>query len=520
MTDTQNDLLNILRTFDLICKNNKIEYFLTGGSVLGAVRHNGFIPWDDDIDLGMSRQMWNKLMPILKEELPDGIVLVCNEDYPAYHNPVVRIVNTKSARITRAALGDGCPKGQFLEIFIHDPVPKEKVAQHKALFETYCELNTPYLAMLQQKFRLRNGLKDEELAVADKYFRIMNDCDEAGLQRILADMKSELSKYSKEDSDYYLLGWGPATNYYPIRNYSEMRMERFEDMELPVPVRACSCMRIDYRNEWMNYPEKSSQVAPHMTAGTKGVSGEEYMKLIAEEVSFEETNAMRFAIKELNLEGLKDRVERDKAMFGIRMKLAQDIDRRSKDLSDLYLVGRYGEITDRFRAYINLKKRAYNYSLYEDIRPETKEIIASSLVLEGRLTDAENVMDVERNWEPSPDHSDFVNELLCLAESVPEYYDGFFKESRNLLGRVREEWHRSPVYRKTSARLNLKDGIASKDAYKLFEEYPEDAETAKLAADAMMLDGRRSEAENLYRQVLENGNNGMDILDIKKRLEV
>lgn len=51
--------LEILKTFIKICDENKLQYYLIGGSAIGAIRHNGFIPWDDDIDVGMPRKDYN-----------------------------------------------------------------------------------------------------------------------------------------------------------------------------------------------------------------------------------------------------------------------------------------------------------------------------------------------------------------------------------------------------------------------------------------------------------------------------
>lgn len=77
----QKRLLEMLLEFDSFCKKNKLQYFLAGGSVLGACRHQGFIPWDDDIDLAMLRSDFERMEQLMREQCQ-------NELETAVYSPV------------------------------------------------------------------------------------------------------------------------------------------------------------------------------------------------------------------------------------------------------------------------------------------------------------------------------------------------------------------------------------------------------------------------------------------------
>jgi lipopolysaccharide cholinephosphotransferase len=84
--EAQKVMLSLLEAFDLLCKKNRLAYWLDHGTLLGAVRHHGFIPWDDDLDVTMPRDDYEKFLEVAKQELPENIFLQTKISDP--HTPV------------------------------------------------------------------------------------------------------------------------------------------------------------------------------------------------------------------------------------------------------------------------------------------------------------------------------------------------------------------------------------------------------------------------------------------------
>lgn len=120
----QTEELEIMSIIHKICVENGIKYFLAGGSVLGAIRHNGFIPWDDDIDIMMFREDYERFLKIAPVQLPNHLYLQTPLNENHLHNMFskVRKRNTLYEEVYNE--GANYPRGIFVDIFPIDYVKK------------------------------------------------------------------------------------------------------------------------------------------------------------------------------------------------------------------------------------------------------------------------------------------------------------------------------------------------------------------------------------------------------------
>ena len=117
--------LDILEQIDIICKRHNIMYYAEWGTLLGAIRHKGFVPWDDDMDIGMRRKDFVRFQHYAKTEFPEGYEILTVHTHLSHPQMIVRVINTSTICTEPDFLekNHGCPYIMGIDIFITDNVP-------------------------------------------------------------------------------------------------------------------------------------------------------------------------------------------------------------------------------------------------------------------------------------------------------------------------------------------------------------------------------------------------------------
>ncbi len=142
-------MLEILLEIDKICRKHNLKYWLDSGTLLGAVRHKGFIPWDDDLDICMPIEDYDKFLKIAPNELPDFLFLQTKETDPYYKRDFAK-VRSNRGRIVEKIEGENERYNQGIYIDIFPSITIKNTKFHKLLHQI----------LLRAKLRISEGWLD------------------------------------------------------------------------------------------------------------------------------------------------------------------------------------------------------------------------------------------------------------------------------------------------------------------------------------------------------------------------
>ena len=526
LTPLQKRLLATIKHVDDICKRNNITYYLGGGTALGAIRHRGFLPWDDDADLYITRDNWLKLEKVLEKELPDNLTLVTTKTHPHYKNPLCRIVDEESTIFYKSRIADETPHGVQVEFFILDPIPNDKQLRQEYFKNLwlYVELLVPY-------FMLSNERLPEEVTDLRAYLKERIRAAFVGRTKVLKELEDKLFNYKEEDCDDLCLRWGQRAIVYSKDIYQEPTYVDFEDVKLPVSTKVESQLRIDYGDTWMDVPSTDDQIV-HEFFGNLDKSYKEHMGYIHKYVDLKKMRRNLAKRKTRNVVVYHYRQKARKELFVLKriaqeLKLKQILEKYA-EIESNFLAQNFSEIVDIFGDYISAQgsKIFIRQGAFLEIEDEILYRVLLSLVMVGRYYDADKILSLRRN-QPK-EMSDEIGELHQLIQSIREISvsrctnELFNKqdEIESILAKYPNQIDatKADILLKINSKNSDLDALESR-VKNLMEVHPEDGDFIKFLADIYFTKGDYDNALDVYIKAQLSTRNGIILLDINDRLK-
>lgn len=238
-----------------ICQKHGIKFFLDAGTLLGAVREKGFIPWDDDIDIGFEREDYNRFVAVAQKELPQNMYLQRWDKEAAYAYPYAKIRYLGTHYKLKTDHCSNATDGVFLDLLPYDNVPNNKVARW-----LHCFKLRYYYLLIQYHL-------DYNPEVKHRFFvpLLKAVTKAANVSRLKLKYNKTVIMYNKNKNCLQVTeadGIDYKRFIIPKSVIREVTPLCFENIEFPCPKEYERYLTLVY-GDYMKRPEQSEQVSKH-----------------------------------------------------------------------------------------------------------------------------------------------------------------------------------------------------------------------------------------------------------------
>lgn len=249
-------LLNILVDIKRVCNKNNLEFFLGEGTLLGCIRHNGFIPWDDDADIYMKRKDYDKFLIIAQKELGSNYEVQSPQTVHPYWSTFikVRLIKDTQGMVQQhiVHLTENC--GPCIDIF-----PLEYVAHNNSFkehWQCFCIKTLRWSIMYKLKAWPITNIKSFTLNLIGKIIKYDT------LQSLI----DKSYRLQGDDERLYIAGFSTYHRFrniiWPAYYFSETINHSFENTEMPIPKEYDSLLKRTY-GDYMILPPEEKRVGGH-----------------------------------------------------------------------------------------------------------------------------------------------------------------------------------------------------------------------------------------------------------------
>ena len=243
----QEQELLLLKECIKLCEDNNIEYFDLGGTLLGAVRHQGFIPWDDDIDLGIPRKYYDKLIELLSDN--EEVVLeknIINLNVLQYKKKENIQIGSESYSV-------------YIDLFPLDGVPNGKIAR-KIFLTKFLLYRVLYKFSIVDKLNIVDRGFVGNLVV--NFMKKIKINKTLSTKRIVEKLHEIAATYSFDNSDFVgnILGRYREKEIVSKKIFGNSKLLKFEDIEIRSPEDYDGYLKHIY-GDYMKLPKEEDRIA-------------------------------------------------------------------------------------------------------------------------------------------------------------------------------------------------------------------------------------------------------------------
>lgn len=277
MNDLQKCQLNILKDFIKVCEKNNLRYYLVSGSCLGAVRHKGFIPWDDDIDVGMPREDYNKLVTLQSDFQERYFIQTYKTDKKYLYN-FAKIRDCETTYIENNFMTTQINHGVWLDVFPLDGFSYEyedSEKLEKVVRRTWRRTILGYPWNLRRKFSKRTFFKDLGLNIVAllTFWTNVGQYRNKSVEKMLTKIPYDKAKTVGNHYGIYY-----KKEAMPIEWFGEGTKATFEGVEVIIPKEYDKYLTKLYK-DYMTPPPPEKRIGHHFDKGLTLTQGyKDYIK--------------------------------------------------------------------------------------------------------------------------------------------------------------------------------------------------------------------------------------------------
>ena len=257
LSPVQTIIWDIMNEINPYLEQNHIPYFMLGGTLLGAVRHQGFIPWDDDIDIGIPRRYYERFLREIGACLPAYLKLRTFRDQSSHHYYFARVVDTRH-KMRRTGSEVTREEEVWVDVFPLDGMPRNPVMRRIHMFRLLKTRMLYHIASFD-KINLKRPGRPLSERIVIRFVELTGFGRRINGRKQLEKLDRLLKKYPFEKSSWVIncMGQYKFKEMFPRWYYGKGRQYPFEDTTLPGPVQADKVLRQMY-GDYMKEPENKN----------------------------------------------------------------------------------------------------------------------------------------------------------------------------------------------------------------------------------------------------------------------